>query len=269
MTLDRSHAAYTQAQDWYSQLVGQPTGWTGRVINDPSAVGLSGGGVPLTAPGGGGQQDLFSQAGQLIDNSAGALPGGIAALLSALGFSVPAIGAAGLVYGGLQLAGLQMPWETGAGEGFIAPWTRPQVRDEWGQWVTAATRPDLFGQAAPGVGGGVSGAFGAGLGGVTIRKVWDNSFIDPQGVTHPASVQSVMLTNGTIYTRSALTGEIKKHRPKKHIVISSDPRMSSLRKLDKAHSKMEKLVRKYAPKKKQVMVPSGALSPVERKALKA
>jgi hypothetical protein len=122
---------------------------------------------------------------------------------------------------------------------------------------------------APGVNGGVLGAFGAGLGGVTIRKVWDNSFIDPQGVKHPASVQSVMLTNGTIYTRSALTGEIKKHRPKKHIVISSNPRMSALRKLDRAHSKMEKLVRKYAPKKKQVMVPRGALSAVERKALKA
>jgi hypothetical protein len=63
----------------------------------------------------------------------GTLLGGAGA--EALGLTGVAAGAYGLA----ELLGVQFPWETGAGEGFIAPWT-----DQWkdpvtGLWVTAQT----------------------------------------------------------------------------------------------------------------------------------
>lgn len=187
-----------------------------------------------------------------------ALVGGLGAI--GLGSVIAPVGAA---YGLAQLLGLQMPWETGAGEGFIAPWTRPQVRDEQGLWVTAATRPDLFAGQGSSQALAVMGA-GA-LGGTMVRKIWNNASKDGRV---PATVESVMLTNGTVITRSLITGEIKKHRPKKHIVISSNPRLSSLAKLDRVQKRVSKMVRKYAPRKKSVQAPSDYLSAAERKLLK-
>lgn len=195
----------------------------------------------------------------------GGLPAGTAGALAAVGVAPAVIGLGSLIYGGLQLAGLQFPWETGPGEGFIAPWTRPQVRDEQGMWVTAETRPDLFNGAGP-AGGPFPGMAAGALGGVMVRKIWTNASRDGK---IPATVQSVMLTNGIVITRSLVTGEIKKHRPKKHIVISSDPRLSSIKKLDRVQKKISKLVTKYAPKKKSVQAPSAYLSAAERKMLSA
>jgi len=53
---------------------------------------------------------------------AAALPAGLAGVAAALGGA----------YGLAQMAGVQFPWETGPGEGFIAPWTREIVQQEQG-----------------------------------------------------------------------------------------------------------------------------------------
>lgn len=97
-----------------------------------------------------------------------ALPAAAIAAAGALGIAAPVIAGAGILYGGLQAIGLQFPWETGPGEGFISPTTRDIVKDESGRWVTSETRPDLFGgaqeQILPGPGTAVmpgnGGAFG-------------------------------------------------------------------------------------------------------------
>ena len=67
----------------------------------------------------------------------------IAGVAGALGLGALAAPAAAL-YGISQAVGVQYPWETGPGEGFISPFTRDIVKDESGKWVTRATRPDLF-----------------------------------------------------------------------------------------------------------------------------
>ena len=237
----------TGAGDWYTQLISQN-------ISPGIATQSHAGTVPVTS--------LAPGATVPVTNApAAALPGGIAAIMGTLGLGA-LVAPAGAAYGLAQLLGLQMPWETGAGEGFIAPWSRPQLRDESGMWVTAATRPDLFQNGNGAAAGMAAGA----LGGVMVRKIWTNASRDGR---IPATVESIMLTNGTIITRSLVTGEIKKHRPKKHIVISSDPRLSSIKKLDRVQKKVTKLVNKYSTKRRSTQAPSAYLSAVERKLLKA
>ncbi len=68
-----------------------------------------------------------------------ALPAALAAILPA-----GAVAAAGTLYGLAQMVGVQFPWETGPGEGFIAPWTREIKQSEENLWVTRETRPELF-----------------------------------------------------------------------------------------------------------------------------
>ena len=103
------------------------------------------------------------------------IPAAIPAGLAAVGLGGLAAGLGGL-YGVSQAIGVQYPWETGPGEGFIAPWNRDIKQDESGLWVTRATRPDLF-NGAPGtamVPAGttamVAGAAALGAGG--FRKTW-------------------------------------------------------------------------------------------------
>lgn len=95
-----------------------------------------------------------------------------------------------------------------------------------GKDVTALTVPDNGGaQAAP-----------AGI------RAWTNASRDGQ---IPANVEFMMLPDGRMASRSLVTGRVKMWRPKKHIVISSDPRLSNLRKLDRTHRRMVKTLRKF------------------------
>ena len=183
----------------------------------------------------------------------GTAPSGVTAdMLVKMG--VPAVIAGALA---LFLGRAKMPHETEAGEGFIAPWSQME-QGPTGLWRQSN------GQAAPAA--AVTGTIAAGPAGAYVTKTWDNASKDGR---LPASVQFMKMSNGTIYTRSLITGEVKKHRPKKHIVISKDPRLSTLKKLDKVQTKVQKIVRKYAPKKKSTQAPSAYLSTAEKKLLAA
>ena len=60
-------------------------------------------------------------------------------------------------------------------------------------------------------------------------------------------------------------------RPKKMVVLSSNPRLSHLRKLDRVYKRTQKMVKKYAPKVRVTsrQAPSDFLSAAERKLLRA
>ncbi|GAH26321.1 unnamed protein product [marine sediment metagenome] len=114
------------------------------------------------------------------------LPGGVAAGLTALGIGA-AVAPLAIGYGISQMIGVQYPWETGPGEGFISPTTRDIVKDEQGRWVTRETRPDLF--PGNGVGTGLVPS-GAALGvgayvGQRVVKQWDTGYTDRAGNYHP------------------------------------------------------------------------------------
>jgi len=138
---------------------------------------------------------------------------------------------------GVGLARTKFPWETGAGQGMISPLSG-QVQDPaTGLWYQEGQLP---GQTLALSQGAAAGA----LNGVMVRKTWTNASRDG---SIPATVESIMLTNGKVITRSLITGEIKTHRPKKHIVISSNPRMSSIGKLERTYNRV---IRKLAKKSK-------------------
>ena len=219
---------------------------------------------PWQTPTGEGFQAPWTQA-PYGDNAsarlAGATPaagGGIlAGVVSAEGLialGVPAVVAAGLA---VALARTKMPWETATGEGMIAPWSQME-QNQAGEWIQSGSALN---------GGGTMAAVATGIPGLTVVKAWTNASKDGR---LPASVEFLKMSNGMIYTRNISTGEVKRYRPRKHIVISQDPRLSTLKKLDRVQSKVTKLVRKYAPKlKASRQVPSPYLSAVERKAIKA
>ena len=135
------------------------------------------------------------------------LTGMLAAGTAAIG--IPAVGVAlGAGMGVAQAVGVQFPWETGPGEGFIAPWNRNIVRDEQGLWVTPETRPDLFGAASkqtalePAVGAGI----GAGVGAQVVKTWTANGW------------PFAMTADGKIHTVTK-TGIRKSWRPYKSIVL--------------------------------------------------
>jgi len=144
---------------------------------------------------------------------------------------------------GVGLARAKFPWETGTGQGMISPLSA-QVQDPaTGMWYQEGQLPGqalALTQGAAMVPGTAAGA----LGDVMVRKTWTNASRDGR---IPATVESIMLTNGKVITRSLITGEIKTHRPKKHIVISSNPRMSSIGKLERTYNRV---IRKLAKKSK-------------------
>lgn len=88
-----------------------------------------------------------------------AAAGTLTTTLAKLGGVGVAVAAA---YGISKVIGMVYPWESAEGEGFIAPWT-PKMRDENGKWVSAVTRPDLFGGEALPLGS---------INGVTVVKSW-------------------------------------------------------------------------------------------------
>ena len=139
-----------------------------------------------------------------------ALPGGVAGLLAALGVGGTAIAALGGIYGLTQMIGVQYPWETGAGEGFIAPWSRDIVQDEQGRWVTRETRPDLFGAAPLQLGAG------AAYQGDPVVKTWTTTVQTKDG--RMVQTPFVMFASGKIAVQRA-DGRIKVYKPKKHIIL--------------------------------------------------
>jgi len=180
------------------------------------------------------------------------LGGVAAAALARLG--VPAAIATGLVTGGTALlaARMKLPSETVAGEGFIAPWTQMVQDPATGQWMQEGAAPAAF---APGEGGA---AMPAGM-----VFAWDNRARD--GST-PATVRVFQDARGRYYSQSLRTGRIKTWRPKKHVVISSNPRVSSLRKLARLNKRVDKMLRPFQPKKKTYgQVPASLLSAAEKK----
>lgn len=172
------------------------------------------------------------------------VPAGMSSVLAALGLSAlaaPLVGA----YGVSQAIGVQYPWETGPGEGFIAPWSRDIVQDEGGKWVTRETRPDLF----PGNGAAPAMAMtvGAVAPGLFVTKTWTTAVRTKDGQL--VETPFAMLSNGSIVVRRA-DGSFKKYRPKKHIIL---PRGSTtLSQAVKAQSYLDKLWRKVAKRTKAV-----------------
>lgn len=132
--------------------------------------------------------------------------------------------------------GFKMPWETPAGEGFIAPWTEQVMlpNGEIGQ----------LGKAYPALNIAYSWATGTA---VFFR-----------------------LTDGRIAVQKK-NGVWKIYRPKKHIVLSTNPRLSQLRKFDRAYTRLNKMVTKFKGKPKRVTIapPLKYLSPAERSLVKA
>jgi len=172
-----------------------------------------------------------------------------AAVPAALAGIVPAglLAGLGTVYGLSQMIGVQYPWETGPGEGFIAPWTRDIVQDESGKWVTRETRPDLFAN-----GGAPSAAMvpAAGMVGAGVVKMWDTGYTDAQGVYHPGW-PFAMTSDGFIHTVTK-AGVRKRWKPYRSVVLGKNPspRMISravtkLIQFDKVHERIKKMARRF------------------------
>lgn len=227
--LDVSELYQAQPVRGFTPQMGQLPFGLGRVTPPIVGAGIAGGG-----------------GGGLLQPEAGT-PVALAGILAALKNIAPAVlaGIAGMALGQLGQGddgepldtpfqeGLRFPWETPGGEGFIAPWTE-QVQ----------------------LPSGLIGQLGAGYPGQGIAKSWSTG-----------TAVFYMLTDGRI-TVQRKNGTWKTYRPQKHIVISRNPRISAIRKLDRAHKRVGRMVARYAPKKRAAVVTSPYLSAVERKALK-
>lgn len=95
-------------------------------------------------------------------------------------------------------------------------------------------------------------------------------------VTHSATygtfrVYFFKLIDGRIMCYNPSVKEWKIWRPKKNLVLSANPRLKDLKKLDRIYTKMTKMVRKFAPKPKPAtrQVASRYLSAAERKLIEA
>jgi len=163
----------------------------------------------------------------------------------------------------------------------------------------AVVSAGLAGLAAGGVGGAVANLGGAvvsglatggnGTSGALPAAGVDGIPISGPGVPEPpremVAKQWVTLVNandignyyvyffklhdGRIMCYNPRFQEWKIWRPKKHIVISSNPRIKMLSKLNKLNKRVEKMLKPYQPKAPRTrLVPSRALSSIERAALK-
>jgi len=193
--------------------------------------------MPVAAP----------RTGDPVSAITGALPAAVPAGLTALGLGGLATLLGG-AYGISQAIGVQYPWETGAGEGFIAPWTRDIVQDEQGKWVTRSTRPDLFGNGAAPSAAMVPAAAGVGVGAAVV-KVWDTGWTDAQGVYHPGW-PFAMTSDGYIHTVTK-AGVRRRYKPYRSVVLGKNPSprmigraVNKLVQFDKVHERIKKLARR-------------------------
>ena len=156
---------------------------------------------------------------------------GVSALPAALAAILPAsvVAAAGTVYGLAQAVGVQFPWETGAGEGFISPFTRDIKQDESGRWVTRETRPDLWN------GGAVMAP--------TVMKAQDFPQLGAYGPTVVKTWTAngwpfAMTSDGRIHTVTK-SGLRKSWRPYKSVVLGKKMNQSMAR---RAVNKLQSIV---------------------------
>lgn len=162
------------------------------------------------------------------------------------GIATGVLGAVGGVGGLLGMFGLKTPMQTPEGEGFIAPWTAEVLLPN-GQY----------------------GQLGKGYPEINIAKSWSN-YPGGQAVGSVVFFRLISPKNKVVY-HNLNTGAWGSYNIKKHIVISSNPRLSNIRKLDNVYKRVTKTVSKYAPKKRggQIVDARKFLSPAERKLLKA
>jgi hypothetical protein len=136
---------------------------------------------------------------------------------------------------GLLASRFKAPWETAEGEGFIAPWTQ-QTQLPSGQWGQAGvTYPGQNGVTSGGLNLGNFNAAQLSMG--LPVKAWTNASRDGR---IPPTVRFILFSNGRMASQSLIDGVVKTWRPKKHVVISSNPRMSQVRKLDNLHRRVVK-----------------------------
>lgn len=103
-----------------------------------------------------------------------------------------------------------------------------------------------------------------------VKKRWETKVYDNE--LGYIKLNFYALTNGYIAMYHNTRKYWKMWKPKKHIVISSNPRLKDLKKLDRLYKRTQKMVAKYAPKKPRVtstQAPSRFLSSAERQLLKA
>lgn len=148
-------------------------------------------------------------------------------------------GAAALALGTTALARTKFPWETATGEGMIAPWSEMKQLPS-GEWVKEGWQ------------GGTALPVGR-LGTMDLQQLqnqvvntWTNASKDGRS---PATVMFVQYANGRVASQSLITGRIKTWRPKKHIVISTNPRVNQIAKLFRLSDR----VAKKLSKNKQLM----------------
>ena len=122
--------------------------------------------------------------------------------------------------------GLQFPWETAPGAGMIAPWTTQFVGPTGKIYQKGVPLAQPV-QITPGE---------------WILKWWTNASAQ-YGL--PATV-AFYKTNRRVFYRNLITGEWGTFRAKKNIVLSSDPRMSHVRKFHRANKKLTKMLKKVA-----------------------
>ncbi len=145
----------------------------------------------------------------------------------------------------------------------------------WGQITGGGEIPGIA-PGAPAPGGGGGGVLPPLVGpGVkephqsTVVKQWSTKVYDNQ--LGYIKMEFYLLTDGRIMMYHGGRKYYKIWRPKKHIVISSNPRLKTLAKLDRVYKRTQKMVRKYAPKTRvtSTQAPSRFLSAAEKKLLKA
>ncbi len=157
------------------------------------------------------------------------------------------------------------PWLLEAMGGEI-PSLIPQVPSPYGGGTVPALPPGNGGTGPP------PGWVGPGVPeppGYMVTKRWESRVYDKK--LGYVKMNFYALSNGKV----AMYHNYKKYwkiwRPKKNIVLSSNPRIKDLTKFNRAHAKMVKAVKKLVPKVRvtSTQAPSRFLSAVERKQLTA